>query len=488
MSFVDDSRVHGLQIGDVSTSSAVVWLRMPGHGELELSLHGEGTNAGTRQLITRAESDFTTRVCFAGLAPGTDYRIDWRWRSVEGTAVLNSDACFTTAADSARPVRFAWSADVCGQGWGIDPERGGLRIFEVLSTRQLDFFIHCGDSIYADHPLEMLRLDEEGSPWRNLVTRAKSEVARDLAGFRGNHRYAWLDPQFSDFAARVPQLAIWDDHEVVNNWSPGLDLAADARYAGVGLEELRLWARQAYWEYLPLPPELSDPQAPLYRQVSRGPLLDVFLLDLHSHRNANDSNLEEGQSEGILGAEQTRWLIDAMSLSTALWKVVAAGMPLGVNVPDGLDAAGRLRWQGVSNGDDGPPRGREREIAHLLAALQAREVRNWVWLCGDVHYAAAHRYDPSKAVFKHFDAFHEFVAGPLHAGSFGPLSLDGTFGPQALFARASPVRGAAPSAGYQSFGEVDISPSGLMTVSLRDGVGRLLHATQLEPVRQAVAT
>ena len=71
-------------------------------------------------------------------------------------------------------------------------------------------------------------------------------------------------------------------------------------------------------------------------------------------------------------------------------------------------------------------------------------MRNVVWLTADVHYCAAHYYDPARAAFRDFDPFWEFVAGPLNAGSFGPNTLDGTFGPQLVFvesaaARAEPI-------------------------------------------------
>ena len=51
----------------------------------------------------------------------------------------------------------------------------------------------------------------------------------------------------------------------------------------------------------------------------------------------------------------------------------------------------------------------------------------------DVHYAAAHYYDPAKALFTNFNPFWEFVAGPLHTGTFGPNKLDNTFGTQVRF-------------------------------------------------------
>ena len=100
-----------------------------------------------------------------------------------------------------------------------------------------------------------------------------------------------------------------------------------------------------------------------------------------------------------------------------------------------------------------------------------RRVRNIVWLTADVHYCAAHFYNPANAAFRDFDGFWEFVAGPLNAGSFGPNTLDGTFGPQVVFFKAPPPGQAnlSPYSGLQFFGEVDIdAQSGDLTVNLRD--------------------
>ena len=70
--------------------------------------------------------------------------------------------------------------------------------------------------------------------------------------------------------------------------------------------------------------------------------------------------------------------------------------------------------------------------------MKREKIRNTVWVTADVHYAAAHCYDPGKAQFQDFDPFWEFVGGPLHAGGFGPNALDNTFGPQVVFVKAPP--------------------------------------------------
>ena len=89
---------------------------------------------------------------------------------------------------------------------------------------------------------------------------------------------------------------------------------------------------------------------------------------------------------------------------------------------------------------DGPPRGRELEIADLLRFIKTAGIVNTVWLTADVHYTAAHYYNPNKAQFQDFEPFWEFISGPLHAGTFGPDELDNTFGPELKFVKAPRLR------------------------------------------------
>jgi len=80
------------------------------------------------------------------------------------------------------------------------------------------------------------------------------------------------------------------------------------------------------------------------------------------------------------------------------------------------------------------------------------------------------------------------VAGPLNAGSFGPNSTDGTFGPQVVFSKAPPAGqvNLSPFAGLQFFGEVNIDKnSQALTVDLKDINGTSVFSKTLpaEPVQ-----
>jgi alkaline phosphatase D len=322
-------------------------------------------------------------------------------------------------------------------------------------------------------------MTESGRLWRNHTSEAKSKVAETLDDYRGNYRYNLRDENIRRFNAEVPQIWQWDDHEVVNNWSPGKQL--DQRYTNKDIHSLVSHGRQAWLDYAPMRWQGADGGGRIYRKLGYGPLLDVFVLDMRSYRGANDDNL--GAAKAFLGREQLEWLKGELKGSSAQWKVIAADMPIGLGVSDGEVRPGVARWEAVANGDPGPEQGRELEIAELLGYLRAQQVRNIVWLTADVHYCAAHHYHPDRAAFQDFEPFWEFVAGPLNAGSFGPEPLDKTFGPEVVFEKAPPVQNASPFAGFQFFGEVNIDgQTGEMSVVLRDLDGVSVFEQKLQPV------
>ena len=184
----------------------------------------------------------------------------------------------------------------------------------------------------------------------------------------------------------------------------------------------------------------------------------------------------------ILGAEQLAWLKRELAKSSATWKIIASDMPLGLVVGGGQEA--------VANGNDGAAKGRELELADLLRYIKTANISNTLWLTADVHYTAAHYYNPEKAQFQDFEPFWEFVSGPLHAGNFGPNPLDMTFGPEVKFVKApTEAQGAnlPPSMGLQFFGLVDIDgATQQLTVRLMDRADTELYSVTLDPAGTAI--
>ncbi|WGG53291.1 alkaline phosphatase D family protein [Rugamonas sp. DEMB1] len=481
--------LSGIQFGDVTSNQAIVWSRSDRNAQMIVEYDTSDKFSNPSRIVgpTATEAtDFTSRVDLSGLPAGQTLNVRVRYVDPSDSRIESEvlSGQFRTApgAASTKPVRFHWSGDNAGQGWGINTEFGGVKIYEAMRKRDPDFFIHSGDTIYADGPIKAETLAENGKIWKSIVTEEVSKVAETLKEFRGRHAYNTLDLNFRKFAAQVPQLWQWDDHEVVNNYNGAKDLSADARYKEKNVATLAARGQRAFLEYAPMRYfKQSEPQR-IYRSVSYGPLLDVFVLDMRSYRGPNSANRQtvEDASSAYLGPAQIDWLIGELKASKAVWKVIAADMPLSLYVPDGTEANGATRWEASANGDDGAASGRELEIARLLKAIKA--IKNVTWITADVHYCAAHYYDPAKASFTDFAPFWEFVAGPMNAGAFGPNKLDMTFGPTEVFSKAPKIANSSPFAGYQFFGEVTIDPqSKAMTVELLDLDGVSQFKKTLEP-------
>jgi alkaline phosphatase D len=478
---------YGVGAGDPAGGRAVVWAHVDRPSRLVVEYATTESFANARRVrgpIATPDTGLTARVTVGDLRPGQDVFYRVRFEDLSSSRVVSEPVTgrFRTSPAAVRPVRLAWSADTCGQGWGIDAARGGMRLFETMRAAEPDLFLNVGDTIYADQPLRETVTLEDGTTWRNLVTPAKSKVAETLDEFRGCHLYNRLDEHYRHFAAEVAQVAMWDDHEVRDNWYPAQILDDRAPYGEKRVAVLAARARQAFLEHYPIASE-GGAGTRIYRSVPFGPLVDVFALDMRSYRGPNSDNRQPatGADTAFMGAAQTRWLADALSRSRATWKIVAADMPLGLVVghQPGFHEA-------VANADNGTPLGRELEIAELLKTLQARGVRNVVWVTADVHYCAAHHYDPARARGVDFDPFWEFVAGPAHAGTFAPVALDATFGPEVRFSGVPPdlAPNRPPSAGLQFFGLLEADPrTRILTVSLVNSAGTRVFSTELIPDR-----
>lgn len=479
---------QGIQFGDVGDGRAIVWSRCdrPARMWVEYAFDEQFTDSKIIRGPHALEvSDFTARQELTGLPSGKDVYVKVWFEDLTNARNKSEPVTgrFHTVGKH-EDIRFVWGGDTAGQGWGINEAFGGMKIYEAMRQVKPLFFIQSGDSVYSDSPIEASQEAENGQIWTNIVTPEVAKVAETLAEFRGRYKYNLLDANLRRFNAEVPQIWQWDDHEVVNNWSDAKDLDNDPRYTVKDVPLLIGRAARAFQEYAPLRPHTAEESERLYRKISYGPLLDVFVIDMRNYRGPNTANLQttEGPETAFLGEEQLKWLEQGLKDSRATWKVISADMPIGLNIGDGVDEQGQPRWEAIANGDNGPAAGRELEIARLLRFIKHKRIHNIVWLTADVHYAAAHFYDPGRAQFKDFSPFWEFVAGPLNAGSFGPNTTDGTFGLQVVFSKAPPAGQAnlSPYAGLQFFGEVNIDrKTRELTVDLKDLYGTSVFSKTL---------
>jgi len=419
-------------VGDVTSTSAVLWVRGVTDGEVTAD-YGPADGGATAKVSIRVarEDDRTGKARLAALRPATRYT--YRVRS--GGAEVAGEFVTAPPDDEARPVRLLWSGDLGGGGF-CRPRAVGYRIFEAMARQRPDLFLFVGDTIYADH----LCRGPEVEPGADFV-------ASTLAGFRAKYRYHREDPAFKNLLSRTSVSAIWDDHEVRNDFSGPY-------------EPLMPIGRQAFFDYWPI---LAPPGEPtqLYRKLRWGRLLEVFILDTRQYRSAN-SQLD-GPGKTMLGRDQRRWLIDGVSASTAVWKVIVTSVSLSVST-------GRTHRDSWSNASVwGVPEenstGFAMERDAILGALRQRGVRNLVFLTADVHHAELIRHHPTPEF-----SFHEFIAGPLMASHGRPRPLDAALNPRSLFARG----------GVNNFGEVSIEPA-LFTVRILDEQGTELFTHTIGP-------
>jgi alkaline phosphatase D len=453
---------HGVAVGEVSDTTAVVWGRCDRAGTFHVSL---GDGARQASVAVDAGRDFTGRIALADLPPDAAqaYRA---WCSADGDDETGEQegvaGRFRTAPppDAARPLRIAWSGDLGGQNVCRDAARG-YPIFPVIAAREPDLFIAVGDMIYADDTCTATgrygNAQLPGPP-----------PARDRPGYWAHWRYNRADPGHQALLAGVPMAAVWDDHEIRNDAGP-----ADDAPPGAPDQHLLPPALDAFLDYNPLLPPADDPTR-LYRRQRWGRHLELFLLDTRQYRDANSAPDDPGAPKTMLGPAQRRWLEEAIVASTATWKVIVASVPLSI-------PTGGASRDGFASGES--PTGFEREAAELFAVLHARGVHNPLWITTDVHFATGLLYRP----IAHDPAWEsrELIVGPLNAGVFPQRALDPTFRPERLFfygpASAESIASFAEAVHWFSFGVIEVLASGRLSASVVNGEGQTVYRMTLRP-------
>lgn len=487
--------------GEVSADSAVVWGRCNQEIDSWLKVNVSKQNKdinrskdsklrrnlGPYTTLVTKDTDYTASLIIRGLEPNSDYSYRAECVSLirsNQDRFARADGYFSTAAayHTADAVKFSWGADLAGQGWGRNEEleivntdgetvKGGFLVYDTMAKMKPDFIIHQGDNIYADNAIPAQKdipAELGGGIWTN--TTPKDFIAITLDEFRDNWKYNLGDEKLSKVFKHIPGYFQWDDHEVTNNWYPG-EIMTSAPYNGIPANVLADRALQAFLEYTPVK------ERRIYRNYQHGKHVELFFLDERSFRGSNLNNLNPDGNE-MLGAQQLDWFKRALKDSTATWKVISTHDPLGIIVRDGDG------FDSFSNGE-AAVLGREVQLAEILAFIKAEGIKNVVFLTSDVHFSAAISYQPDRATFKDFNDFYEFVVGPLNAGAFGPGDLDPSFGPEYEYVRAPGTEGLPPNSPppyLQSFGMVEVSESGVMTVKLVDLTGEILFEKVLTPV------
>lgn len=451
-------------VGEVTGDSAVIWSRAGSPGIMRVSFDDHENVIPSTRLD--AGGDFTGHITATGLEPATAYRYRVTVTSDDGSQAGGAGRFRTAPARSARSqVRFLFGGDLAGQNVCRDATRG-FPIFSALDDIDADFFIGLGDIIYAD------TLCEQRGAYGNEQIPGDFRPARSIPDFHAHWRYSFADPGFTRLRQRMAYYAVWDDHEVINDFS-----AQNSRRGDDGPELLPM-GLAAFLDYNPLATGQTHSNR-LYRRFRWGEHVEIFLLDTRQYRDHKSEPDTPSQPKTMLGAEQRRWLLRSVTGSSATWKFIVTSTPLAV--PTGWPPEdGRDGWA-----DDDGATGFERELLGMLETMRDARVANLVWLAADVHFASGFRFRP----FADSPEFviHEFVTGPLNAGLFASRDLDVTMNPERLFFHGpEDFRAVADfdeAIAWMNIGLATVDETGILSFELLDGYGRVVATQTFEPRR-----
>lgn len=259
----------GVASGEVTAQTVVLWTRVDQPAVVVAQVARDPDFRHLVQLlpaVAQAQTDFTVRVRVHALRPNTHYfyrfvavSLSQKPFQLPGSATGTFRSA--PAPHQARDVRFAFSGD----------SEAVFQPFEVLQTIQQeapDFFVYVGDTIYPDND----------SAAGNVERVAPAE---SLAVYRAKYRENRTDRALQQLLAAVPLYAIWDDHEVLND------------FAGETVDRtLYNHGRQAFLEYMPVAPqdvpaEAPCAAAPLFRVFHWGSAVQLIVLDERSCRSAD---------------------------------------------------------------------------------------------------------------------------------------------------------------------------------------------------------
>jgi alkaline phosphatase D len=272
--------------------------------------------------------DGHTQLTLTGLQPDTVYAICFASKDLSRRSRVTR---FRTAmdADGWRVLTFA--ATSClgkpGRPWPS---------MSYVAAADPDAFLLLGDTVYATH-------------------------ATTTEQFLDDYRYALGLEGLAEASAHSALIAVWDDHEVVNNF--GGD-STDPALVEAALEAFRS----------ALPQREGPGGNGLWRKLSWGRVADLFLLDCRGER--------EGESQYI-SPEQMDWLKESLSGSEARFKLIMNSVPITDYSAMLGGTLSEDRWQGypVQRGE-------------ILGHIEEEAIAGVLWLTGDFHMGVISRIDP----------------------------------------------------------------------------------------------
>ena len=363
-----------------------------------------------RTIATSRASNWSVKARVEGLRPYEQYY--YRFETRDESSPVGR---FRTAlpADSRQPVRFGFFS--CA-----DFTHGYYNAYELMSRLDLDFVINLGDYVYAEtyHTkrggtgVREDRIGRETDGEGPIASYTREAVT--LAHYRRKYALYRSDASLRKVHARFPVISVWDDHEVQDNYAgraPDGGLDAAKRYS---LARRRA-AYRAFFESMPLFPRGGSR---IYRAQQFGAAVDLIMLDERQYRDDQPCGdaiappcAEWDEPRAFLGRGQMGFLKDRLSGSDAAWKVVGNQLMMmpakvGPNTYYSFD----------------PWHGHPREREELLAHIRERQVKDVVFVTGDIHSFFAG--DVRTNMGGGDSVALEFVGGSITSQGLGERDID----------------------------------------------------------------
>jgi alkaline phosphatase D len=324
-----------------------------------------------RQVTARRERDFTARARIRHLRPGHEYFYRFHTKH-KGSPVGR----FRTAPprDSQQPLRIAFISCQSYEAGFYNAQAA------IAKDDSIDLVLHLGDYIYESHYYDGPRQDTTGFN--------RDGTVEFLPEYREKYRLYKSDPDLQAMHAAHNFVAVWDDHEVEDNYADGMasshaqpGLTNNGHPRRVSIQERRANAYQAYFNYMPRL-RFDGDRDRIYEHLRMGSLVDLILTDERQYRDqqpCNDAILapcadEANPNRTMLGAKQKGWFNQTLAGSPQTWKLWANEVMLA-----GLQSAPQI---GVNNDQWD---GYAAERRELLEIALANRVSNLVPLTGDIH-------------------------------------------------------------------------------------------------------
>lgn len=367
----------GVSSGLPQTRESTLWTRVGGlertsRVRLEVASDPDFANVVERRMVKVSRgADYTVHARVRDLRPDREYFYRFETRSSHSRV-----GRFRTAppATSNRPVRIGFYSCQSYEAGYYTALRG------LAQEPDLDLVICLGDYIYEAnyYPGPDDRRDTTGP-------NGDGEVQR-LREYREKYRLYQSDPNLKALHAAHPFIAIWDDHEVEDNYAGD---EADAtqnddsltNYGEPRRVSLLQRRRNGYRAFFEAMPRIDLGRRRIYGGTRIG-LADLLFLDTRQYRDRQPCGGElavpcpdeNNPGRTLLGAKQKQWLKQRLERAPKRWKLLANQIMLM-----SLDGA-----PGASLNIDGWD-GYGAERAELMQHILDRDIHNVVSLVGDIH-------------------------------------------------------------------------------------------------------